>query len=72
MLQRVLLEALRLHKSSCKLLFVMLHLFNALFARGYCRRPDEAEGDGKDQQLEDDVEGTVRFRNARTLILTVC
>ena len=49
---------LRSHKSSAKLLYVLLCLFTALYSRGFCRQPEEEDGDDEEGDVEDDVQGT--------------
>ena len=54
--QRQLLRGLRLHRETLKLSHVLACICSKILAKGFCRRPDEAEeGEGED---EDDVAGT--------------
>eukprot|EP00466_Bigelowiella_natans_P014431 jgi/Bigna1/126773/aug1.3_g1481 len=51
--QKVVELLLSLHAPLSKLCYVMLKLCNALFARGFCRPPDEAEGDDEGDDDDD-------------------
>ena len=57
--ERAVLTLLSAHKSTLKLAHIMLAVFNKLLARGFCRKPDEPEGeDGDEGDTQDNVEGT--------------
>ena len=53
---RVVSESLRFHKACNKLEYVLLRLFNSLFARGFCRKNEDPET--TDEKFEDNVAGT--------------
>jgi len=58
-LRRVLADYVRLAKAQAKLTLVLLGLFVGLYKEGFCRPPEEQEGEGQGGgKLSDDVEGT--------------
>jgi midasin (ATPase involved in ribosome maturation) len=50
--------ALRHHKSCCKLLYIVLNLYNAIYARGFCRPPDMGSDDDDAESGDDGGDGT--------------
>jgi len=58
--ERSLASLLRLHRSYLKMLHVLLYVLSKILARGFCRRPDEPDDDGEDDQQgsTEEMEGT--------------
>jgi len=57
MCEKVIERVLCVHTASSKLLYVLLNLSNALFSKGFCRPPEEMEGDGEGEDAPADGTG---------------